>query len=275
MTATALGRLFRGLAGRRRRGGRAPAPRFEIDIENVAVYAVGDVHGCLDHLLGLERMIAADAAAIDAPKLIVMLGDYVDRGPASAGVLDHIQGRPPAGFQRLCLLGNHEMAMLDYLEGRIALGTWMALGAGATLHSYGIDPQGLRNMYGSEAEVDAAIRAAVPVRHATFLRGLPILLDSGRHLFVHAGIRPERALDEQTDEDLVTIRDAFFDSPAPLPRHVIHGHTPINQPKFERGRINLDTGAVFSGRLSALRIHRGRGKIIAYDHHAARPPFSA
>ncbi len=101
--------------------GRPPLARLRLDLTDTVVYAVGDVHGCLRELLALERNIAEDARALPGRKLIVMLGDYVDRGPSSAQVLDHLAGPAPAGFERVCLAGNHELAMLDFLEGRLGL----------------------------------------------------------------------------------------------------------------------------------------------------------
>src|SRR6185312_10519861 len=99
--------------------------RITMEMGDTAVYAIGDVHGCLDELLRLEAMIVADGGNLPVPKLIVMLGDYIDRGPASSRVLDHLVTGPPEDFERICLAGNHELAMLDYLQGRIGLAEWL------------------------------------------------------------------------------------------------------------------------------------------------------
>jgi serine/threonine protein phosphatase 1 len=228
-------------------------------MSDTVVYAVGDVHGCLEALLALERNIIEDAGDLPGHKLIIMLGDYVDRGPRSAEVLDHLAGPAPAGIERLCLAGNHELAMLDYVEGRIGLRNWLRIGAEQTLLSYGIDHQRLLDTYGNERQVDGFIRETIPDRHVAFLRSLPVLVEADRYIFVHAGIRPGVGLDEQRDEDLVFIRSAFFDNAHLLSRYVVHGHTPVVEAKREGMRVNIDTGAFFSGRLTGLRIWQDKG----------------
>ena len=238
---------------------RAALPRLQLDMSDTVVYAVGDVHGCLEALQALEKNIVEDAAGLPGRKLIVMLGDYVDRGPSSAKVLDHLAGAGPDGIERICLAGNHELAMLDYLEGRIDLRSWLRMGAEPTLFSYGIDHRRLLEIYGDERKVDAVIRETIPARHLAFLRSLPVLVEADRYIFVHAGIRPGVGLDEQTDEELVFIRSAFFDDAHLLTRYVVHGHTPVEEARREGLRVNIDTGAYFSGRLTGLRIWQNKG----------------
>jgi serine/threonine protein phosphatase 1 len=253
-----LGQLF----GRGRTRERDPRPRLKLDLSGTAVYAVGDVHGCLDELLALERNIAEDASTLPAAKLILMLGDYVDRGPASAQVLDHMVAPPPPGFERICLAGNHEIAMLDYLDGRTSLQSWLRIGGEPTLLSYGIDHRRLLDLYRDERQIDEAIRDAIPPDHVAFLRSLPVLVEAGRYVFVHAGIRPGVALDRQTDTDLVFIRSAFFERAHLLTRYVVHGHTPVEEARREGMRVNLDTGAFFTGRLTGLRIWQDKGRYL-------------
>ncbi|MBB2971349.1 metallophosphoesterase [Mesorhizobium sp. RMAD-H1] len=242
---------------------RAPRRRLSIDISRVATYIVGDVHGCYDQLMVLERIITEDARRLPGPKLIVMLGDYVDRGPASAQVVEHLLAPPPESFHRICLMGNHEMAMLDYLDGHLSLERWLQMGAAHTLLSYGMDLEYMQQVYRSPQDRDSKIRAAIPEPHKDFLRSLPILIDAGPFLFVHAGVRPGIPLDEQKDEDLVFIRNEFFDSAHRLERWVIHGHTPVEKARPEGRRINVDTGAFYSGRLSALRLWNRKGRIFS------------
>ncbi len=253
-----VARLF----GRGRRAAREPRPRLRLDPGDTPIYAIGDVHGCLDELRALERHIEEDASALPGRKLIVMLGDYVDRGPSSAQVLDHLIAPAPAGFERICLAGNHDLAMLDYLEGRASLRSWLAIGAEPTLFSYGIDHNRLRDLHRGAGQLDDAIRDAIPPAHRDFLRSLPILVEADRYLFVHAGIRPGVELAKQSDHDLVFIRSDFFDHADLLTRYVVHGHTPVEEAKREGMRVNIDTGAFFSGRLSALRIWRGKGRYL-------------
>lgn len=240
--------------------GRERRARLRLDMADTAVYAIGDVHGCLDELLALERIVASDAEGLPGRKLIVMLGDYVDRGPASAQVIDHLIAPPPPGFERICLTGNHEMVMLDYLEGRAGRASWITMGAGPTLLSYGIDHERLRDIYQVDQQIDDVIRKAIPASHVAFLRSLPIMIEASRFLFVHAGIRPELPVEKQADEDMVFIRSAFYERAHLLSRYVVHGHTPVGEAKREGMRVNLDTGAFFSGRLTALRVWQDKGR---------------
>jgi serine/threonine protein phosphatase 1 len=243
-----------------RRGARERRPRLRLDLQDTAVYAIGDVHGCLDQLLSLERMIARDAEELPVRKLIIMIGDYVDRGPASAQVLDHLTAPPPSGFERICLTGNHEMAMLDYLEGRIGLAAWLSMGAEQTLLSYGIDHERLRAVYRADRQIDALVREAIPAQHVAFLRSLPIMVETPGFLFVHAGIRPGVPLERQSDRDLVFIREDFFKAAHRLTRYVVHGHTPVAEARRDGMRVDIDTGAVFTGRLTALRLWQDKGR---------------
>lgn len=231
-------------------------------MQDTAVYAIGDVHGCLDELLALEHVIARDAEELPGHKLIVMLGDYVDRGSASAQVLDHLVAAPPLGFERICLTGNHEMVMLDYLEERIGLAGWLAMGAEPTLLSYGIDHAHLREIYRDDRRMDDVIRAAIPAAHAAFLRSLPIMIETPSFVFVHAGIRPELPLERQSDRDLVFIREDFYRAAHLLTRYVVHGHTPVDEARREGMRVDIDTGAFFSGRLTALRLWQNKGRYL-------------
>jgi serine/threonine protein phosphatase 1 len=240
-----------------------PRARLTLGDDDRPIYAIGDVHGCLDALRRLEAKIVADAATIEGRKLIVMLGDYVDRGPESAGVIDHLLEEAPAGFDRICLAGNHEQLMLDVLEGRAGLDRWRALGSDATLASYGIDSERLLHLGSSSAEVGAMIAETVPAAHLAFLRDLPVLLSTRLHIFVHAGLRPDVPVSEQSDRSLMSLRLAPSDATQLPDRYIVHGHTPVARVAMENRRINVDTGACFTGRLSALRIWRGGGRVLS------------
>lgn len=240
--------------------------RIRLDIDGLVVYAVGDVHGCLDELLALEAVIADDASRIADKKLIIMLGDYVDRGPRSSDVLEHLSRPPPPGFDRICLMGNHERFMLDFLDGRITLADWLTVGGLPTLASYDIEADNLRALGSDPARIGAKVRAAIPAHHVSLLRAMPILVDTGHFLFVHAGIRPGVAIEDQRDEDLLFIRKAFYEASHRLPRYVVHGHTPIATAERTGSRMNLDTGAFKTGRLTALRIWQKRGRFLSNRH---------
>lgn len=226
------------------------------------VYVVGDVHGCLDELLDLEDKIVEDAAKFTEGKLIIMLGDYIDRGPRSADVVAHLIGEPPAGFERICLVGNHEVELLDYLDGGIDLLSWLGLGSDATLASYGVDMHSVSPMtIGGGERARTMLREAMPKAHVEFMRNLPILVETERYVCVHAGLRPGLALSEQSDHDLVWTRPSGDD--IDFPKWVVHGHTPTDRVRREGRRINVDTGAFHTGRLSALRIWKSKVRVLS------------
>lgn len=248
---------------RQRRPRTEPRERLVMDMRDTVVYAVGDVHGCHDELRMLEQKIVLDAQAFRGRKIIVMLGDYVDRGPQSRRVIEHLLGPAPRGFLRVCLAGNHEVAMLNYLDGYLSREPWLRVGGLETLFSYGVDPARLANLYASSEEVDARIRAAIPASHVDFLRTLPVMLCSEKFVFVHAGIRPGIALEAQDEDDLLNIREEFFRAAHSLDRWVVHGHTIVDAPRLDGHRLGIDTGAFRSGRLTALRIVGKYGRVLS------------
>ncbi|WP_164763806.1 metallophosphoesterase family protein [Mesorhizobium sp.] len=234
-----------------------------MDMRDTVVYAIGDVHGCYDELRTLEQKIELDALQFRGRKIIIMLGDYVDRGPNSRRVVEHLMAPPPEGFMRVCLAGNHEVAMLAYLDGHLSLEPWLRVGGRETLFSYGIDPDRLGDLYGSSEEVDERIREAVPATHVAFMRTLPVMICSERFLFVHAGIRPGIALEAQDEADLLNIRSEFLAAAHRLDRWVVHGHTIVDVPTLDGRRLGIDTGAFQSGRLTALRIVGKYGRLLS------------
>ncbi|WP_181705718.1 metallophosphoesterase family protein [Chthonobacter rhizosphaerae] len=233
-----------------------PVERYHttIEAEDALVYAVGDVHGCLAELMRLETLIAEDAKSHAGPKYIVMTGDYVDRGPNSAGVIEYLLGPPPAGFQRICLAGNHDASMLNFLTDRRGDPTWIRIGGAETLRSYGLESPrtaGGRFYLRTLAELAAA---KVPPEHRQFLEDLRWTARFGRYLIVHAGIRPGIGLADQRPVDLLWIRDEFIHSSDPLDFVVVHGHTPVDQPLRTDRRIAIDTAAYATGRLTAVKL---------------------
>lgn len=217
--------------------------RLAFDAWPAAVYAVGDVHGCLAQLLALERQIFVDGGRIAGEKWIVMLGDYIDRGPNAAGVVSHLLTPVPEGWRRFCLLGNHEQMMLDFLGDADAFSFWLEEGGLSTLRSYTADPD---DPEGGEV--------SVPGAHLRFLVELPISLSLPGWLFVHAGIRPGVPLAAQTDEDMILIRRPFLDAMDLDGLRVVHGHTPGRAPVVTPARIGVDTHCFASGRLTAVRV---------------------
>jgi serine/threonine protein phosphatase 1 len=243
--------MFR-LFGRRADPAVRSSTRIALSEQPAVIYAIGDIHGCLDKLKRLEASIAADAAAIEGDKLIITLGDYVDRGPSSAQTLRWLTSAPPAGFQRICLRGNHEVMFLQALSDPRSAVDWLRWGGRETLASYGIDADSFLSM--SSKTRQQVLESFVPEEHRTFLRDCPVMVSVGQWVFVHAGIRPGVSLAQQRDEDLFWIREPFLNKPHGLPQTVVHGHTPVEQPEVAPGRIGIDTGAFAGGPLTALRI---------------------
>lgn len=210
------------------------------------LYAIGDVHGRIDLLDELLRQILQDASAHETRhKALIYLGDYVDRGPASAAVLARVLD-PLPGFDVTRLLGNHELMMRDALAGRTEwLDTWMSNGGGATLASYGIDDR---------AGIDGlrSLRHSMPTAHRRLLDGLASSHQAGDYFFVHAGVRPGVALGDQTVEDMAWIRKSFLLSDQDFGKTVVHGHSVAREVELRPNRIGIDTGAYFSGVLTAL-----------------------
>jgi serine/threonine protein phosphatase 1 len=134
----------------------------------------------------------------------------------------------------------------------------MPMGADALLRSYGLDVDKLPKIFPAASKLDAFIRQSLPKPHIEFLRSLPILVDTPDVLFVHAGIDPLRSIKDQNDDDLVFIRHRFFESPVPLPKLIVHGHTPVERPETQPTRLNIDTGAFHSDRLTVARLWQGR-----------------
>lgn len=198
-------------------------------------FAIGDVHGCLEQLQRLVKLCEKDAASHKST--FIFLGDYIDRGPDSRGVVDFLidlQKWSPDHI--VCLRGNHEDLLLSALDGEDAELRWLENGADATLRSY------------------RATRARdLPASHIDWVRSLPLFYDDGQRFFVHAGVHPDRPLDQQRARDLIWIREPFLSSDKDFGRLVVHGHTPLKsgKPDLRANRLNLDTGAVYGRKLSA------------------------
>lgn len=237
-------------------GGRQPAPSARAHLSATdlpaAIYAVGDIHGCLPLLHLLHEQIFADAAGIAGEKWLVYLGDYVDRGPNSAGVLDALLAPPPAGFRRIALAGNHEVMMLNFLERPARNASWLQFGGPETLASYGLDVKSLLAL--PERQRIAHLQSHIPEEHIDFLASLPLTLSAPGLVFVHAGLRPGIAVAAQAEDDALWIRGDFFSAPPREGLLVVHGHTPAREPVVAQGRICVDTGAFATGLLTAVKI---------------------
>ncbi|KQU99451.1 hypothetical protein ASC89_10745 [Devosia sp. Root413D1] len=232
----------------------AARERLSASARPALVYAIGDVHGCLAELRQLERLIEADAAGTPGEKWMVLLGDYIDRGPQSAQVIDHLLAPAPAGFRRFTLAGNHEQMLLDFLAAPQQSAEWLDYGGVETLTSYGIDA---RDGGGRPAMLARSLEAQMPRSHLEWLRQLPISLETPGFFFAHAGVRPGRTLAEQLDGDLMWIREPFLGGATGTGKIVVHGHTPEAEPMRLPWRIGIDTGAFATGRLTSARIDKG------------------
>ena len=216
------------------------------------VYAIGDIHGRYDLLEALYADIGGDIERAPPERSIeIFLGDYIDRGPQSRDVVEWLIFGRRAADERICLLGNHEDMMLRVLDDPQATSIWLHNGGLATLLSYRAMP--LDTISGlTVGGARSAFLSAFPASHRAFVEGLPRLAKFGGYVFVHAGLRPGRALDDQDPDDLVRIREPFLASNADFGARVVHGHTPVDAPEVRANRINIDTGAFFTGRLTCL-----------------------
>jgi serine/threonine protein phosphatase 1 len=238
------------LLGRTRRARKSPA-RVP---DGVTVYAIGDVHGRADLLAPLLDVVLADAARAERT-IVVGLGDYVDRGPDSRGVVElmlDLAEKPSITLH--CLRGNHDQALLDFLVDAELGPSWVRHGGGDTLASYGVasprDPGDMR----AWRDARETFAAALPDAHRRFFETLALSYVCEDYLFAHAGVRPGVALDAQTARDLLWIRDPFLSCARPLEKLVVHGHTPASRVHADHRRIGLDTEAHASGVLSACRL---------------------
>jgi serine/threonine protein phosphatase 1 len=238
------------------------------------VYAIGDIHGRADLLARLLDQIRADRerqAPGAEPTLCIFLGDYVDRGPQSREVIDLLLDfrRDPA-FETRFLLGNHEDTMLDYMEGRVSGLGWSRHGGGTTLQSYGVAPPDEDSRVAWSAR-RRAFAAAVPPEHRAFLESLELTIAIGQILFVHAGIRPGIAVDQQEKRDLLWIRREFLDAARTDRWLIVHGHTPKAEAYGGPGRLCLDSGGYISGRLTAASFHGDVVRLIETGRKEPRP----
>jgi serine/threonine protein phosphatase 1 len=216
------------------------------------VYAIGDVHGRLDLLDELLARIEADLAQSPGlQSLIVFVGDLIDRGPDSAGVLRRVRNYRRPGVRVISLCGNHEEVLLRLLRGEgDLLADWLRFGGAECAASYGLEPKDLKRM--SSARAVDKLRKAIPREDREYLQRLSDTFRIGSYVFVHAGIRPGVPLAEQTQADLRWIREPFLEHEDDHGVVVVHGHTITAQVEHRSNRIGIDTGAYRSGVLTAL-----------------------
>jgi serine/threonine protein phosphatase 1 len=230
---------------RRKRLARVP--------QGMRVYAVGDVHGRADLLAQLFTEIDADLKEHPVPRgTHVFLGDYIDRGPDSRQVLDLLVERSQR-HATIFLKGNHEVLIEEFLRNPESFAAWRDVGGVDTLLSYGIRPPSSPDA-AEQTMLARQLAEVLPPAHWLFLRNLRPSFSCGDFFFVHAGVRPGVPLSQQADADLFWIRDEFLNSEERFGKIIVHGHNPVMDVEFHSNRINIDTGAFVTGRLSCLRI---------------------
>jgi serine/threonine protein phosphatase 1 len=218
--------------------------------EGLRLYAIGDIHGCLDQFTELHEAIADDLIARPvSDHRIVHLGDYVDRGADSAGIIEKLSSLKKSDSRARAIRGNHDQIFLEFLDGvPDNRELFLTYGGRQTLASYGCASSEGTDLWDL---IDEA-REAVPRHHIDFLRTLPLFHQFGDFFFCHAGVRPGVPLAEQNQNDLIWIREEFLTSTADHGAIVVHGHTPTDNPEVRPNRINVDTGAVFGGQLTCV-----------------------
>jgi serine/threonine protein phosphatase 1 len=209
-------------------------------MEREKTFVVGDIHGCLDML---KRLLDEIPWRPGRDRLI-FVGDCIDRGPRSKGVVDRILGLIRMDPRVTCLLGNHEAMLLDYLAG-IDPEVYLANRGGTTLRNY-------------QAEKPAGEGPMVPPDHMAFYRSLKPVLDLERYYVVHAGFRPGIEIERQSVEDMIWIREPFISSDYDFGKKVIFGHTPFSRPLIMENKIGIDTGAVYGNRLTCIELPEER-----------------
>jgi len=229
-------------------GHHFPAPTAPDVGKAPLLYAIGDIHGSLQKFCALMRL--CERHADGRPATFIFLGDYIDRGPDSRGVIEaliDLQSRRPDRV--IALKGNHEAVAVEVVDGETDPEAWLREGGTATLQSYHVD--------------DAR---DLPPAHVAWLRALPLCYDDGERFFVHAGIDPDKPLGAQSDHDLIWIREPFLSDARDHGRLIVHGHTPQRDglPDFRGNRLNLDTGAVFGRALTAAAFGNRRRDPLGY-----------
>ena len=219
--------------------------------ENQRIYSVGDIHGRADLLEQLHEKIKTDAKTYTGKKTIVYLGDYIDRGEQSRQVIETLLSNPLEDFNAIHLQGNHEKAMLDFIEYPGAAAAWLSFGGRETLNSYGI-PLAYIPSTRKVADLAKQLDEKLPDEHRTFMSNCLESWQCGSYFFVHAGIRPGVALDKQKVEDKLWIREDFLGSTTNHGVIVVHGHSTNLQPELLPNRIGIDTAAFNSGVLTCL-----------------------
>ena len=227
------------------------------------VFAVGDIHGCKELLNVIHNKIIEVSKNKEGEKLLIYLGDYIDREPDIKGTIQTLIDFQPENFTKVFLLGNHEQMLLDFMDGkRNSLYIWLGNGGLETLESYGIDMNSYID-HSMELKDEELIRKKftrlLPFSHKNFFNQLILNYEWGNYFFVHAGINPDLPIEKQEKETMLWTREKnFFNPKMTCSKIIVHGHTPVEKIEKYPFRINLDTGSFYSGKLSCLKIENGK-----------------
>ena len=229
-----------------------------------AVWAIGDIHGRHDLLRPLVEAIRADLRATDAQKkVVIFLGDYVDRGPDSREVIRYLAALPAGdGVEWRFLKGNHEETMVKFLDDPMVGAQWCEYGGEATLRAYGLRPPDMKHRAEAWRRLSTDLDHKLGADERAFLANLELQVSIGDYFFAHAGARPGLPLDRQSAGDLLWIRSSFLRSDVEFEKVVVHGHTPAAEVHADRRRIGIDTRAYESGMLTALKLQGGERRIL-------------
>jgi len=226
--------------------------------EKTRIYAIGDIHGYLGELEAMHGLIKQDLEArpIEHTK-IVYIGDYIDRGPESAGVIQCLTERElyEPDIEHIYLRGNHENAMMEFIDKPTGpRKDWLEWGGLSALMSYGVQANMAKPLGGQLKEIAAQLREKLPLSHAEFLKNTRLFYVCGGFAFVHAGVRANVALDKQKYQDLIMIRKGFLDYSGVHEHYIVHGHTSVDKIDIRGNRMNIDTGLYYGRHLTAAVI---------------------
>ncbi len=230
--------------------------------EGKRIYCIGDIHGRVDLLQQLHSAIEKDVANYTGGKTIIYLGDFIDRGENSKAVIDVLLNQPLVGFDAIYLRGNHEQTMLDFLHQAEIGQAWLTHGGMAALVSYGVKVAKLPARIEDYIALQSELATRLPKDHLAFLKNTRLSYKAGSYYFVHAGIRPGVALDQQISDDQLWVRDEFLSYHKNHERIIVYGHSINDEPEIHAHRIGIDTGAYISGKLTALVLEQDTQRFI-------------
>lgn len=264
MSAKVVSGWFKGVFSRNKRDPSLEDPETSRGSSYIdkLTYAIGDVHGCNSLLRELIELIRNDSRGYPGQPRVVLLGDYIDRGPASREVIDTVIGLQRANWcETIALRGNHEQVLKQFLLDSAKGPDWVMWGGAETLASYGIAAPTRQNTEGW-LEARRELARTFPSEHLHFLNETRLLYKAGDYLFVHGGVKPGVPWDQQTAETLLWIRDEFLDAERPCELVVVHGHTASETVKQTPWRIGVDTGAFATGRLTCVRLFENERRFM-------------